>query len=270
MAEAQTADLPQSRAHQRIYPPIRSSGPKSRPAARSTSSCAAAARTITNAPTNWPDAGSSPAASTSIKDLPLSISARASVTVRSTPLSVPPAKVRYSACWKASPRYTVLHKLDSATADLTNCAIIIKLRPHRARVHTIKADNGKEFAGHQRAARCLDAQFYFAKPSHAWECGLNETPTAWCGNIPQRYELRRHHPGRCRQSAEKTQLASTQGLGIQDPKRGLLRSGRRARRGYRICISELNPRAQSRQSRQLNNRELSKLIYVCFNPFFPS
>jgi len=71
-------------------------------------------------------------------------------------------------------RYTVLHKLDAATADLTSRAIIIKLRPHRARVHTITADNGKEFAGHQRVARCLEAQFYFAKPYHAWERGLNE------------------------------------------------------------------------------------------------
>jgi IS30 family transposase len=71
-------------------------------------------------------------------------------------------------------RYTVLHKLDAATAELTSRAIITRLRPHRARVHTITADNGKEFAGHKQIARRLEAGFYFAKPYHAWERGLNE------------------------------------------------------------------------------------------------
>ncbi|MDX2291187.1 MULTISPECIES: IS30 family transposase, partial [Streptomyces] len=71
-------------------------------------------------------------------------------------------------------RYTVLHKLDAATADLTSRAIIARLRPLQTRVHTITADNGKEFAGHQKIARRLQAEFYFAKPYHAWERGLNE------------------------------------------------------------------------------------------------
>jgi IS30 family transposase len=71
-------------------------------------------------------------------------------------------------------RYTCLHKLEDTTAARTTRAIIAKLRPHRARVLTITADNGKEFAGHQRVARLLGAAFYFAKPYHAWERGLNE------------------------------------------------------------------------------------------------
>ena len=71
-------------------------------------------------------------------------------------------------------RYTLLHKLADTTAARTGRALVAKLRPHRARVHTITADNGKEFAGHQRVARQLDAGFYSAKPYHAWERGLNE------------------------------------------------------------------------------------------------
>jgi len=71
-------------------------------------------------------------------------------------------------------RYTLLHKLKAAQAELTTRAMITKLRPHRDRVHTITADNGKEFALHARVARRLDAGFYFAKPYHAWERGLNE------------------------------------------------------------------------------------------------
>ncbi len=71
-------------------------------------------------------------------------------------------------------RYTLLHKLEAATAECTSRAIVAKLRPHSARVHAITADNGKEFAYHQRVAKRLGASFYFAKPYHAWERGLNE------------------------------------------------------------------------------------------------
>ena len=41
-------------------------------------------------------------------------------------------------------------------------------------VHTITADNGKEFADHSRVAKVLEAQFFFAKPYHYWQRGLNE------------------------------------------------------------------------------------------------
>lgn len=71
-------------------------------------------------------------------------------------------------------RYTLLHKLHAAQAEPASRAIIAKLRRHSARVHTITADNGKEFALHARVARRLGADFYFAKPYHAWERGLNE------------------------------------------------------------------------------------------------
>jgi IS30 family transposase len=71
-------------------------------------------------------------------------------------------------------RYTLLHKLPAATAAKTTHAIIAKLQPHKARVHTITADNGKEFAEHRRVASRLSAGFYFAKPYHAWERGTNE------------------------------------------------------------------------------------------------
>ncbi len=46
--------------------------------------------------------------------------------------------------------------------------------PVLALVHTITADNGKEFAGHQLLAKTLSALFFFATPYHSWERGLNE------------------------------------------------------------------------------------------------
>ena len=71
-------------------------------------------------------------------------------------------------------RYAILVKLKAATAELASRAIITSLRRHAAPVHTITADNGKEFAGHQKVSKALKAGFYFATPYHAWERGLNE------------------------------------------------------------------------------------------------
>ena len=36
------------------------------------------------------------------------------------------------------------------------------------------SDNGKEFAAHERIAEKTGALFFFAKPYHSWERGLNE------------------------------------------------------------------------------------------------
>ena len=41
-------------------------------------------------------------------------------------------------------------------------------------IHTITADNGKEFAKHQETAKELDISFCFCKPYHSWERGANE------------------------------------------------------------------------------------------------
>lgn len=41
-------------------------------------------------------------------------------------------------------------------------------------IHTFTADNGKEFAAHQKITKILGAPFYFAHPYCSWERGLNE------------------------------------------------------------------------------------------------
>ncbi len=41
-------------------------------------------------------------------------------------------------------------------------------------LHTITADNGKEFAGHKEVAESLYIDYYFARPYHSWERGSNE------------------------------------------------------------------------------------------------
>ena len=56
---------------------------------------------------------------------------------------------------------------------LTEKAIEV-LMPIKNMLYTITADNGKEFAYHQKIAEALNVDVYFAKPYHSWERGANE------------------------------------------------------------------------------------------------
>ena len=68
-------------------------------------------------------------------------------------------------------RYTIICKLDSLKAEDTALAAIRVLKAHKARVHTITMDNGKEFYQHTKIAKALKAETYFCRPYHSWEKG---------------------------------------------------------------------------------------------------
>lgn len=70
--------------------------------------------------------------------------------------------------------FTVSTRVNSKGADEVTAATIRLLTPYRDAVHTITADNGKEFAFHEKISDALEAQVYFAHPYHPWERGLNE------------------------------------------------------------------------------------------------
>jgi len=57
--------------------------------------------------------------------------------------------------------------------EVTN-AINILLKPVKSFVETITFDNGKEFALHEKIAKEIKCDTYFAKPYHSWERGQNE------------------------------------------------------------------------------------------------
>ena len=71
-------------------------------------------------------------------------------------------------------KLTLIAKVARKTAEAVTEAIIRLLKPLAAWVHTITADNGREFADHQKIAKALKAKFYFAHPFASWERGLNE------------------------------------------------------------------------------------------------
>jgi len=71
-------------------------------------------------------------------------------------------------------RFSLLRKVERRTADQVTEALIDLLLPVSDRLHTLTADNGKEFAEHERVAQALQADFFFAHPYAAWERGANE------------------------------------------------------------------------------------------------
>lgn len=71
-------------------------------------------------------------------------------------------------------RFTVSARVDSKQAAVVADAVVTLLNPYAGAVHSITADNGKEFAYHEQITAALKAPVYFAHPYHSWERGLNE------------------------------------------------------------------------------------------------
>lgn len=71
-------------------------------------------------------------------------------------------------------RYTLLRQLPSKHTEPVCDAIIDLLMPFKDRAITITKDNGLEFAKHEKVAKALETDIYFAHPYHSWERGLNE------------------------------------------------------------------------------------------------
>ena len=67
-----------------------------------------------------------------------------------------------------------MKKVKSKESEVVTNAIIEILDDWIPYIHTMTADNGKEFAGHEVVATDLDIDYYFAHPYHSWERGSNE------------------------------------------------------------------------------------------------
>lgn len=71
-------------------------------------------------------------------------------------------------------QFTLVANVPNKSAEAVTAATIELLAPYRKALHTITADNGKEFAYHEQLTTELGAAVYFARPYHSWERGLNE------------------------------------------------------------------------------------------------
>jgi IS30 family transposase len=69
---------------------------------------------------------------------------------------------------------TVSAQVDSKSANDVTKATIALLTVLKDVVHTMTADNGKEFASHETISKALLADVYVAHPYSSWERGLNK------------------------------------------------------------------------------------------------
>lgn len=69
---------------------------------------------------------------------------------------------------------TLAAKVESRSAEEVTEAMIMLLAPYAKVLHSITADNGKEFAYHEKITEVFGVPFYFAHPYCSWERGLNE------------------------------------------------------------------------------------------------
>lgn len=67
-----------------------------------------------------------------------------------------------------------MKKIKTKEASLVKNATLELLNEWKPLLHTITADNGKEFALHQTISKNLNIDFFFATPYHSWERGANE------------------------------------------------------------------------------------------------
>jgi IS30 family transposase len=71
--------------------------------------------------------------------------------------------------------FTVSAQVNSKSAKAVAKATIKLLKPYKGSVLSITADNGKEFAYHEKISKVLSTELYFAHPYSSGERSLNES-----------------------------------------------------------------------------------------------
>ncbi len=82
-----------------------------------------------------------------------------------------------------APEYTFLQRADRRTSAAVSAAMLARPPGSGAPVHTVTADNGREFAGHAGVTEAPGASFFFATPQHSRERG----PTGHTNGLAPQY-----------------------------------------------------------------------------------
>ncbi|MDZ7802816.1 IS30 family transposase [Thiohalophilus sp.] len=115
-------------------------------------------------------------------------------------------------------KLTLIAKVARKTAEAVSEAIIRLLKPLAPWVHTLTADNGREFAQHQKIARALNAKFYFAHPFASWERGLNENTNGLIRQyFPKKHDFTTITQRQIQRVMEKLNNRPRKCLGIKTP-----------------------------------------------------
>ena len=70
--------------------------------------------------------------------------------------------------------FNIIEKVQTKDALSVQEAIIKALLPYKNKIFSITSDNGTEFANHQKIAKALDIDWYFADPYKSQQRGCNE------------------------------------------------------------------------------------------------
>ncbi len=115
-------------------------------------------------------------------------------------------------------KLTLIAKVTHKTADAVSRAIIRLLKPLSSWVHTLTADNGREFSQHQKIAQALNAKFYFAHPFASWERGLNENTNGLIRQyFPKKHDFTTITQQQIKQVMDKLNNRPRKSLGIKTP-----------------------------------------------------
>lgn len=116
-------------------------------------------------------------------------------------------------------RFYLVRRVDSKHSAVVTKAIIDMLKPYKEHVHTITFDNGGEFVEHEKIAKSLEADMYFAHPYSSWERGLNENFNGLLRQyIPKGTDLRTVSDEKVEQAQIRLNLRPRKCLGFKQPK----------------------------------------------------
>ena len=114
--------------------------------------------------------------------------------------------------------YTLSAQVDSKSAEEVTQATIALLRPFKDVVKTITADNGKEFAYHEKISKAMCADVYFAHPYSSWERGLNENTNGLLRQyFPKDTDLTTVTQKEVRRAVNRLNSRPRKGLGFKTP-----------------------------------------------------
>ncbi len=115
-------------------------------------------------------------------------------------------------------KYTYSRRAGRPTSAAVSAAMPAMPPPSDTPVHTVTADNGREFAGHAGVAEALKAGFFLPTPYHSWERG----PTGHTNGLVRQYlpkgtDLRAVSDDEVKAVQDRTDARPRRALGYRTP-----------------------------------------------------
>jgi len=116
-------------------------------------------------------------------------------------------------------RLVAIGKLENRTKDEVRKRVVSLIRAQEHPVQTMTADNGTEFHGYKKIEKLTGVEFYFAKPYHSWERGLNENTNGLIRQyLPKGKSMAHLTQWGCTRIAEKLNNRPRKRLGYRTPR----------------------------------------------------